>query len=283
MIAPQLWIAIPDSLILDSAHLREKTLKIGMVARACSIFRVSKIYLYKDESGNYGEDREVIRTILEYMETPQYLRKKIFKQSETLAYAGLLPPLRTPHHKLEIPLSDVRVGDLREGLATKSGNRILVDVGLSSPIPLEGIAREGERLTIIFTSPFPDLKCRIAKKDEMKYYWGYEVKIAPSLGKLVKSIKTDSIIFTSRKGKPINEVWYDLIDEAKRASSVMLVFGSPKRGVFEILSDEDMNPMQISEFTVNTIPDQKTATVRTEEALLASLAILNLAIHIIQS
>jgi predicted SPOUT superfamily RNA methylase MTH1 len=283
MIAPQLWIAIPDSLILDSAHLREKTLKIGMVARACSIFRVSKIYLYKDESGNYGEDREVIRTILEYMETPQYLRKKIFKQSETLAYAGLLPPLRTPHHKLEIPLSDVRVGDLREGLATKSGNRILVDVGLSSPIPLEGIAREGERLTIIFTSPFPDLKCRIAKKDEMKDYWGYEVKIAPSLGKLVKSIKTDSIIFTSRKGKPINEVWYDLIDEAKRASSVMLVFGSPKRGVFEILSDEDMNPMQISEFTVNTIPDQKTATVRTEEALLASLAILNLAIHIIQS
>jgi predicted SPOUT superfamily RNA methylase MTH1 len=71
-----------------------------------------------------------------------------------------------------------------------------------------------------------------------------------------------------------------LINEVKRANSILLVFGSPRRGVFEILSDENMNPIQISKFTVNSIPDQKTATVRTEEALLASLAILNLAIHL---
>jgi len=280
MIAPQLWVAIPDSLVLDSAHLREKTSKVGIIARACSIFRVSKIYLYKDGSGDYEEDREIIKTILEYMETPQYLRKRLFKQSEALAYAGLLPPLRTPHHKLEIPLSDIRIGDLREGIAIKSGNRMLVDVGLSSLVLLEGIAQEGERMTVIFTSPFPDLRCRVAKKDEIKDYWGYEVKIAPLLGKLVKSIKSDLTILTSRKSKPINEVWHELIDEAKRATSIMMIFGSPKRGVFEILSDENMNPMQIGKFTINTMPDQKTATVRTEEALLASLAILNLAIHI---
>ncbi len=279
MVAPQLWVAIPDSLVLDSSHLREKTLKVGMVARACSIFGISKIYLYKDGSGDYQEDCGIIKTILEYIETPQYLRKRIFEQSTALAYAGLLPPLRTTHHKLEIPLSSVRVGDLREGLAMKSGNRIVLDVGLSSLIPLEGMAREGERLTIIFTSPFPDLKCRVAKKDEIVDYWGYKVEIAPSLGKLVKSIKTDLIIFTSRKGELISGVWHELIDEVKNARSIMLVFGSPKRGVFEILSDENMIPMQISKFTINTIPDQKTATVRTEEALLASLAILNLVVH----
>ncbi|MGQ9468655.1 MAG: putative RNA uridine N3 methyltransferase [Nitrososphaerales archaeon] len=280
MIAPQIWVAIPDSLVSDSAHFRDKTSKIGMVGRACSIFGVSKIYLYKDLSGDYKDDCEIIKTILEYMETPQYLRKRIFKQLKALTYAGLLPPLRTPHHKLEISLSDVKVGDLREGVAIRSGERILVDVGLSSLIPLEGFAREGDRLTVIFTSPFPDLRCRVAKKDEIKDYWGYEVKIAPLLGKLVKSIKADLIIFTSRKGKLINEVWSDLIDEVKRARSIMLVFGSPKRGVFEILSNENMNPMQISKFTINTMPDQKTATVRTEEALLASLAILNLAIRL---
>ncbi|MEM3078554.1 MAG: RNA methyltransferase, partial [Nitrososphaerales archaeon] len=137
-----------------------------------------------------------------------------------------------------------------------------------------------ERLTVIFTSPYPDLRCRVAKKDEIKDYWGYEVKTAPSLGKLVKSIKSDLIIFTSKKGKIITEFWTELIDEVKRANSILLVFGSPKRGVFEILSDENMNPMQISKFIINTMPDQKTATVRTEEALLASLAIFNLAIHL---
>ncbi len=280
MIAPQLWVAIPDSLVSDSYHLREKTSKLGMIGRACSIFGVSRIYIYKDLSGNYEEDGETIKTILEYMETPQYLRKRLFKQLKALTYAGLLPPLRTPHHKLEIPLSDVKVGDLREGVAIKSGDRILVDVGLSSLIPLEGMVKNGERLTVIFTSKHPDLRCRVAKKEEIKDYWGYEVRSAPSLGKLVKSIKSDLIIFTSKKGRIITELWSELIDEVKRANSILLIFGSPKRGVFEILSDENMNPMQISKFIINTMPDQKTATVRTEEALLASLAIFNLAIHL---
>ncbi|MEM3382438.1 MAG: putative RNA uridine N3 methyltransferase [Nitrososphaerales archaeon] len=280
MITPQLWVAIPDSLVSDLYHLRDKTSKLGMIGRACSIFGVSKIYIYKDLSGNYEEDGEIIKTILEYMETPQYLRKRLFKQLKTLTYAGLLPPLRTPHHKLEIPLSDVKVGDLREGVAIKSGDRILVDVGLSSLIPLEGMVKNGERLTVIFTSKHPDLRCRVAKKEEIKDYWGYKVKTAPSLGKLVKSIKSDSIIFTSKKGRIITELWSELIDEVKKANSILLIFGSPKRGVFEILSDENMNPIQISKFIINTIPDQKTVTVRTEEALLASLAILNLAIHL---
>ncbi|MEM3437296.1 MAG: putative RNA uridine N3 methyltransferase [Nitrososphaerales archaeon] len=280
MVDSELWVAMPDSLVSDSSHLREKTSKLGMIGRACSIFGVSKIYIYKDLSGNYEEDGEIMKTILEYMETPQYLRKRIFKQSKALTYAGLLPPLRTPHHKLEIPLSDVKVGDLREGVAIKSGDRMLVDVGLSSLIPLDGRAEEGERLTVIFTSKHPDLKCRVAKKDEIKDYWGYKVKKVPSLGKLVKSVKTDMTIFTSRKGRMITEVWLELINEVKRANSILIVFGSPKRGVFEILSDEKINPMQISKFTINVIPDQKTATVRTEEALFVSLAILNLAIHL---
>ncbi|MCP8304345.1 MAG: hypothetical protein H3Z50_02580 [archaeon] len=280
MIPQQLWIALPDSLVSDSTHLRGKTLKIGAVGRACSVFGVSRIYLYKDSSGDYEDDCEVIKKALEYMETPQYLRKRIFGQVKALRYAGLLPPLRTPHHKLEIPLSKVRVGDLREGVVVRVGGKNLVDVGLSSLVPLENSMREGGRVTVIFTSRFPELRCRVARREEIKEYWGYVVKRAPSLGKLVRSAKADLTIFTSRKGKAISEIWLDLVGEVKNSKSIMLAFGSPKRGVFEILSDEDMNPFQLSRFTVNTIPDQNTATVRTEEALLASLAMINLAVHL---
>jgi len=277
MIAQQLWVALPNSYVSDSTHLRGKTLKIGSVGRACAIFGVSRIYLYRDSSGDYEEDCDIIKKVLEYMETPQYLRKRIFRQMETLRYVGLLPPMRTPHHKLEIPLSKVHVGDLREGVVVRVGGKNLVDVGLSSLVPLESSVREGERLSVIFTSQFPKLKCRVAKREEIKEYWGYIVKRAPSLGKLVKSAKADLAIFTSRKGKAISDIWLDLIDEVKKSKIIMLVFGSPERGVFEILSDEDMNPTKLSRFTVNMIPDQNTATVRTEEALLASLAIINLA------
>ena len=37
------------------------------------------------------------------------------------------------------------------------------------------------------------------------------------------------------------------------------------------------DPKDVFDFFVNTVPDQQTATVRTEEAILISLGILNLA------
>ena len=36
---------------------------------------------------------------LEYLETPQYLRKTLFPKSPALRYAGLMNPIDTPHHK----------------------------------------------------------------------------------------------------------------------------------------------------------------------------------------
>ncbi|MCP8323823.1 MAG: RNA methyltransferase [Candidatus Methylarchaceae archaeon HK02M2] len=278
-ITQQLWVALPDSLVTDSSHLREKTLKIGAVGRTCSIFGVSRIYLYKDSSGDYEYDCEVIKKVLEYMETPQYLRKQMFGKVKSLRYAGLLPPLRTPHHKLKIPLSKIHVGDLREGIVVKVGGKNMVDVGLSSLVPLEGKIIGGERVTVIFTSKFPKLECRLARKEEIKKYWGYVVKRVPSLGKLVKSANADLIIFTSRKGKAISEIWLDLLGKMKKSKTIMLAFGSPNRGLFEILSDENLNPVQLSKFTINMIPDQNTATIRTEEALLASLSLINLSIY----
>lgn len=35
---------------------------------------------------------------LEYLETPQYLRKTLFARSPALRFAGLMNPLDAPHH-----------------------------------------------------------------------------------------------------------------------------------------------------------------------------------------
>ena len=48
-------------------------------------------------------------------------------------------------------------------------------------------------------------------------------------------------------------------------------------GLREILKHENLDPKDVFDFFVNTVPDQHTATVRTEEAILISLGILNLA------
>ena len=56
----------------------------------------------------------------------------------------------------------------------------------------------------------------------------------------------------------------------------MIVFGSYKEGVREIIMAEDRREEEIFDYIINTIPDQGTMTVRTEEAVVSSLAILNI-------
>ncbi|MCX8171858.1 MAG: RNA methyltransferase, partial [Candidatus Bathyarchaeota archaeon] len=92
-------MAIPASTVSDVPHLREKTLKIGWIGRALAIFRVDEVMVYPDipEIDQSG-DLKLISTILSYLETPQYIRKKLFGIMPELRYVGILPPLRTPHH-----------------------------------------------------------------------------------------------------------------------------------------------------------------------------------------
>ena len=95
----RLVIAIPASIISDTPHLREKTAKVGLIGRAAAIFRVDEIVVYRDNpKEKQTADLDLIATLLSYMETPQYLRKRLFKIEPQLQYAGILPPLRTPHH-----------------------------------------------------------------------------------------------------------------------------------------------------------------------------------------
>jgi predicted SPOUT superfamily RNA methylase MTH1 len=54
-----------------------------------------------------------------------------------------------------------------------------------------------------------------------------------------------------------------------------VAFGAPTHGLHEIVAQENLRLEEVADFTVNTIPDQGTETVRTEEAMYASLALLN--------
>ncbi|NIQ32167.1 MAG: hypothetical protein GTN80_00710, partial [Nitrososphaeria archaeon] len=132
----ELSIAIPASLVSDVPHLREKSLKIGLIGRAAAIFRVDEIIVFPDLFGvDQSRDANLIATILSYMETPQYLRKRLFKIKPELRYAGVLPPLRTPHHPLSDRTEHLTIGEYREGIVASSfKNRSLVDVGVERPV-----------------------------------------------------------------------------------------------------------------------------------------------------
>jgi hypothetical protein len=54
-----------------------------------------------------------------------------------------------------------------------------------------------------------------------------------------------------------------------------VAFGSPSQGLQQIVSHEGLRLDDIVDYVVNTIPMQGTETVRTEEALIASMAVFS--------
>ncbi len=276
----KLAIAIPVSVISDIPHLREKTLEIGLIGRAVAIFRVNEIIIFSDNAGapNQKRDRALIATLLTYMETPQYLRKRLFQIKPELRYAGILPPLRTPHHPLEHRAKKLKTGEYREGVVIAVNERgSLVDIGVENPalIPNKKLPIN-KRVTVTITKAGKPLRAVLANLANINDYWGYNVTPSKgSLGKVAKSGNYDLVIATSKMGTPLLQVTEELAERWKKAGSVLVAFGAPSHGLQDIVKQENVSLDEVADFTVNTIPNQGTETVRTEEALYASLAILN--------
>ena len=70
-------LAIPDSFLYGIKSEIDSTFKIFQLSRALSIFRVENIYIFHDKIINpKSNEVDLIITLLEYLDTPQYLRKK---------------------------------------------------------------------------------------------------------------------------------------------------------------------------------------------------------------
>jgi len=276
----ELAVAIPASFVSDVPHLREKTFRIGLVGRAAAIFRVDEVVVYPDQPKiDQRRDTDLIVTILSYMETPQYLRKRLFAIKPELQYAGVLPPLRTPHHPTADKTENLTVGEYREG-ATVARVRegTLVDIGVEQPLLIEGKKPPlNKRVTVKVAKLGRKPSVALAKREEIRQYWGYKVTVADvPLGQLTETRRFDLVIATSRRGKPLSAVMNRLEEKWRASRSVLVAFGAPTQGLYEIVAQEKLRLEDIADFVVNTIPNQGTETVRTEEALYATLSTLNL-------
>lgn len=277
----ELAIAIPASLVSDIPHLREKTARIGMIGRAAAIFRVNEVIIFLDDPAvSQSRESNLISTVLSYMETPQYLRKYLFKVKPELRYAGILPPLRTLHHPVTKKLRELKVGEFRDGVTvSRVKEGVLVDIGVERPFLVEN--REiklNKRVTVRTTAISPKPKATIVNRNEVPSYWGFQVRVSDTpFGQLVKQCGFDMVIATSRLGTPFANVKDTILTRWKNAYQVLVAFGAPARGLYEIAKLENIVLDQIANFVVNMVPSQGTETVRTEESVYASLAVLNVA------
>ena len=270
-------MAIPSSFVSDTPHLREKTVRVGLLARAAAIFRVDEIVIYAQAPRIGQEEAKFLEKILSYLDTPQYLRKRMFPLSSEMRYVGVLPPLRTPHHPVETT-GWFGSTAYREGLVLSSnGKSATVDVGRPRPVTVKGrVPQAGSRVTLKIEKTADGERLSVITRDDVPIYWGYRVTLSEStLGETVKRRHDELVIMTSKYGEPILEELANLRRKLKAASRLMVVFGSPREGIGEILARERLRPEDLSDLVLNTLPFQGTETVRTEEAVYATLAILN--------
>jgi predicted SPOUT superfamily RNA methylase MTH1 len=274
-----LSIAIPASIVSDVPHLREKTSKIGLVGRAAAIFRVDEIIIYLDNPRvNQKADMDLIATLLLYMETPQYLRKRLFGLKPELRYAGVLPPLRTPHHPLNRKTRDLKVGEYREGVTlSKTKAAVLADVGVDQLALIANAGLPiGKRITVRIKKVDKRVEAELARRDEIPEYWGYIVTSEKlSFRKVVATRGFDLTVATSKYGVSLFNVAGRIAERWRKAGTILVAFGASTQGLYEIVEKDGFDLEEIVDFVVNTVPMQGTETIRTEEAIVASLSVLN--------
>jgi predicted SPOUT superfamily RNA methylase MTH1 len=196
-----------------------------------------------------------------------------------LQYVGLLPPLRTPHHPIIKRKKKLHLGEYREGvILLKKKDKTLVDIGIEKPVTISGSTLSpNTRVTVKIIRLGKKLKIKLVDPIDIKIWWGYKIEVAEgSFLKILNQKKFDLSIATSRLGDPFVMVKDEIIKCWNQSLSVLVAFGSSKKGLFDIIKNEGKDLRKIVDFVVNMIPHQAVETVRTEEAIFTSLGIMNL-------
>ncbi|ELY43780.1 MULTISPECIES: putative RNA uridine N3 methyltransferase [Natronorubrum] len=294
-------ILVPSSLTREAEDKREATRKLGYVARAATIFRADRLVVYPDREGETGRfDGGFVSTVLRYAATPPYLRNEAWGMRDELEYAGILPPLRAMS---QTGSESTGSGSSRQGIVTEVGpeGRVRVNCGLQHPISLNVPPKmevdEGERVTVRISSRRP-----VRAKLEDKPLPGLSVErtdLSAALGREDAGV----CIAASRFGEELTVGRLGTLAGRIDRDGLTVAFGAPERGLPDILgieasavnassgqgdaaesstgddtADDGVEPTADPGFDLwlNTVPNQGSEVVRTEEALFATLAPLSL-------
>jgi predicted SPOUT superfamily RNA methylase MTH1 len=277
-------VLVPSSLTREATDKREATRKLGYVARAATIFRVDRLTVFPDPDGVAGFGGGFVETVLRYAATPPHLRKEVWGTRDELEYAGVLPPLRVA---TQTGSGSDDSGSLRQGIVTEVGadGRVRVNCGLqhpiSLPVPDELELAEGERVTVRVSSREP-----VRAKIEDVPSQGYVVDRA-DLDAALGRADAGFTIAASRHGEHLRptrlEELANVTSTATGDREMTVAFGAPERGLPAILDEpsetvgeEHHDETGRFDLWLNTVPDQASEVVRTEEAMFATLATLNL-------
>lgn len=114
------------------------------------------------------------------------------------------------------------------------------------------------------------------EKESIEEYWGYEIQVFKgSLQNFISSFPDYTAIATSKRGNSIKMNDIEFIQQLQKKKGILLLFGSPNYGLFEIFENQGLNLENSVDFIINIASNQGTQTVRVEEAIYFALSIIN--------
>ena len=283
-----LSILIPSS-IVDNAQSKElRTYLIGELARTIGIFKISEVIIFHDKLKDNSRDyiNYFIKN-LQYLETPQYLRKTLFPMSEDLKLSGLMNPLESQHHLRKDEWSPYREGCVLD--RPVSGEYSWVNIGLNKDCKINQKLPPKTRVTVKLNEDNFNNKLKYYTGTPVSMsepflkngtYWGYVVRVCETY----KDIFNDSIyeegydfvIGTSDKGENYKTANFNKKKDFKHC---LIIFGGIS-GIEGMMNDDEHNKINSNNIAknfdlyLNTCMNQGLRTIRTEEAILISLAVI---------
>eukprot|EP00979_Chaetoceros_neogracilis_P008808 scaffold1972_cov265-Chaetoceros_neogracile.AAC.22 len=229
--------------------------------------------------------------ILQYCECPQYLRRHFFPMHPDLQFGGLLAPLDAPHHVRILDRSPFREGVVMDKKGSGENAGSLVNCGIRNQ-PVEILA-PGIRCTVqidpkAYTTPGKSLRGKVVSPSEPRErdgtYWGYTTRMASSIKAIFDEAPFpggyDLKIGTSERGDVSvdNESFETSYTEERKSFRHAIIVIGGVAGIEECVdADETLNlsgndSKTLFDMWVNVCEFQGSRTIRTEEAVLISLA-----------
>lgn len=288
---PTISIALPSS-IIDNAQSKElRSYLVGQIARTCSIFKVDEIIIFHDSlnKGTYKDKLNFCLTNLQYLETPQYLRKLLFPISDELSMVGLMNPLDCDHH-----LRSNEYLKYREGVVlnrpVKDNKGSWVNIGLKKDCFVDVSLPDKTRVTIKLDKDCKELhheteivnttnnylaNSNLSKKfytgkvissmepKSKGHSWGYIVRVVDKFedlfcNSIFNNDKYDLIIGTSDKGELHTEI--ELSKQSKKIKKIInkkkidkishaLIVFGGIQGLEGVVEDEEENKLNSETLT----------------------------------
>lgn len=254
----------------------------------------------KEEKETAAENRPMPSTdphvfmarILQYCECPQYLRRQFFGMHPDLQFAGLLAPLDAPHHVREGDHSLFREGVVYDKKGPNGGS--MVNCGIRNQlVEIDRVIPPGIRCTVRieakeYVSSSKSIKGQVvspsAPREHDGTYWGYTTRIAQSINAIFDECPFpdgyDLKIGTSERGDVS-------VDDGSFQSKVCKSFSNFKHSIIilggvagieecidadETLDISGNQSRKLFDLWVNICQFQGSRTIRTEEAVMISLA-----------